>query len=76
MPARSSPLIPTTPGQLADIAPSSSPAGRLRPPASPWQRGSNENTYWCRLGGPDFFDGRGSVGPLGDSENTCRKAFR
>jgi IS30 family transposase len=44
-------------------------------PRSPWQRGSNENTYWCRLGGPDFFDGRSSAGPLGDSENTCRRAF-
>ncbi len=45
-------------------------------PASPWQRGSNENTYWCSLGGPGFFDGRGSAGSSGDSENTCRKAFR
>jgi IS30 family transposase len=23
-------------------------------PRSPWQRGSNENTYWGRLDGPDF----------------------
>jgi transposase, IS30 family len=45
-------------------------------PGSPWQRGSNENTYWCSLGRPGFFDGRGSAGPSGDSENTCRKAFR
>lgn len=45
-------------------------------PASPWQRGSNENTYWCSRGGPSSFDGRGSAGSLGDSENTCRKAFR
>ncbi|MFJ4866785.1 IS30 family transposase [Streptomyces sp. NPDC088748] len=45
-------------------------------PRSPWQRGSNENTYRCSLSGPDSFDGRGSAGPLGDSENTCRKAFR
>ncbi|MBX7550466.1 IS30 family transposase [Streptomyces sp. tea 10] len=45
-------------------------------PASPWQRGSNENTYWCSLGGPGPFDGRGPAGPSGDSENTCRKAFR
>ncbi len=45
-------------------------------PASPWQRASNENTYWCSLGGPGFFDGRGSAGAPGDSENTCRKAFR
>jgi hypothetical protein len=45
-------------------------------PASPWQRGSNENTYWCSLGGPGLFDGRDPAGPSGDSENTCRKAFR
>lgn len=45
-------------------------------PARPWQRGSNENTYWCSLGRPGFFDGRGPAGSSGDSENTCRKAFR
>ncbi|MFJ6598484.1 IS30 family transposase [Streptomyces violaceusniger] len=45
-------------------------------PRSPWQRGTNENAYWCSLGGPASFDGRGPVGPLGDSENTCQKAFR
>jgi hypothetical protein len=36
-------------------------------PRSPWQRGSNENTDWCRLGGPGFSDGTCSAGPLGDS---------
>jgi IS30 family transposase len=39
---------------------------------SPWQRGSNENTYWCTVLGPDGFDGSQSGGLLGDSENTCR----
>lgn len=45
-------------------------------PRSPWQRPTNENTYWCSLGGPGHFDGRGPAGSSGDSENTCRKAFR
>ena len=27
-------------------------------PASPWQRGSGENTYWCSLNGPGFIDGK------------------
>jgi len=45
-------------------------------PHSPWQRPTNENTYWCSLGGPGLFDGRGPGGSSGDSENTCRKAFR
>lgn len=60
-------------------APSSSPPTSRSTsaiPAAPWQRGSNENTYWYSLGGPGCFDGRGSAGPPGDSENTCRKAFR
>ncbi|MER6692219.1 transposase [Streptomyces minutiscleroticus] len=38
--------------------------------------GLNENTYWCSLDGPVLFDGRGPAGSSGDSENTCRKAFR
>jgi IS30 family transposase len=41
-------------------------------PKSPWQRGTNENTYWCTVLGPDGFDGSQSGGLLGDSENTCR----
>jgi hypothetical protein len=39
---------------------------------SPWQRGTNENTYWCTVLEPDGFDGGPSGGLLGDSENTCR----
>ena len=45
-------------------------------PHSPWRRGSNENTYWCRLRTRDSLDGRSPAGPSGDSENTCRKARR
>jgi IS30 family transposase len=41
-------------------------------PHSPWQRGTNENTYWCTVLEPDGFDGGPSGGLLGDSENTCR----
>ena len=44
---------------------------------SPWQRGSNENTYWYKMAGPEA-PSTGSLrcGPPGDSENTCRQAFR
>ncbi|MFJ7280238.1 hypothetical protein, partial [Kitasatospora sp. NPDC098663] len=34
-------------------------------PASPWQRGSNENTYWCTLSGPSSSDGRVLGGTAG-----------
>lgn len=46
-------------------------------PASPWLRGTNENTYWFRMiRAGAALTGAATVGPLGDSENTCRKAFR
>ncbi|MFD5814060.1 IS30 family transposase [Streptomyces sp. NPDC127038] len=32
-------------------------------PGGPWERGTNENTYWCSLGGPGLFDRRGPAGP-------------
>jgi hypothetical protein len=41
---------------------------------SPWQRGTDENTYWCkvrRAGIPST--GEVPAGQLGDSENTCRE---
>ena len=39
---------------------------------SPWQRGSNENTYWCKVGrARTTSTGEVLVGQLGDSENTC-----
>ncbi|SEG94670.1 Transposase and inactivated derivatives, IS30 family, partial [Thermomonospora echinospora] len=42
-------------------------------PGSPWQRGSNENTYWCKVGRAGLLRReRLRDGPLGDSENTCR----
>lgn len=46
-------------------------------PHSPWQRPTNENTYWYKMAGPERLR-RESLrrGPLGDSENTCRQAFR
>ena len=33
-------------------------------PKSPWQRGSNENTYWCTVMEPDGFDGSHPVSCL------------
>ena len=45
-------------------------------PHAPWQRPTNENTYWCSLGGLGSFDGRNAAGASGDSENTCLRAFR
>ena len=45
-------------------------------PHSPWQRPTNENTYWRRPRTRDSLDGRSPAGPSGGSENTCRKARR
>lgn len=40
---------------------------------SPWQRGTNENTYWCKVSrARTSSTGEVRVGQLGDSENTCR----
>ena len=52
-------------------APSTSPAH------SPWPCGCNENTHWCRMSGVGVRRREMlRAGPLGDSENTCREAFR
>lgn len=41
-------------------------------PASPWQRGSNENTYWCTLEHAGLLRRETPrQGVPGDSENTC-----
>ena len=46
-------------------------------PHSPWQRPTNENTYWSTVStAAASSTGEAAAGPLGDSENTCRMAFR